>query len=68
MPKATLRLSAGRIRLSFEQQALCFLAGANSLWMGEKLLTVCNSDVADDEEMLSLFGLKKRPAYAHQRT
>ena len=64
MPQAMVRLSAGRISLSIEQQALCFLAGANSLWLGEKLLTVPNPDIDRDEEMLSLFGFKKRAAYA----
>ena len=58
MPKSTIRLSAGRSSLSFEQQALCFLAGAGSLWLGEKLLTVANSPVDRDLEMFSLFGLK----------
>jgi biotin synthase len=63
MPQAMVRLSAGRIKLSWEQQALCFLAGANSLWFGEKLLTVENPAVERDEEMFALFGFKKRPAY-----
>jgi biotin synthase len=63
MPRAMLRLSAGRIKLNWEQQALCFLAGANSLWFGEKLLTVANPAVEKDEAMFSLFGFKKRPAY-----
>lgn len=67
MPAAMVRLSAGRIQLSWEQQALCFLAGANSLWFGEKLLTVANPAVELDEEMFSLFGFKKRPAYVHRR-
>jgi len=66
MPQSMVRLSAGRIQLSWEQQALCFLAGANSLWFGEKLLTVANPAVKRDEEMLQLFGLKKRPAYAQK--
>jgi biotin synthase len=63
MPRAIVRLSAGRIKLSWEQQALCFLAGANSLWFGEKLLTVPNPAVDRDEAMFSLFGFKKRPAF-----
>ena len=66
MPQAMVRLSAGRIQLSWEQQALCFLAGANSMWFGEKLLTVANPAVERDEEMLRLFGLKKRAAYARK--
>jgi biotin synthase len=68
MPAAMVRLSAGRITLSWEQQALCFLAGANSLWFGEKLLTVANPSAHRDEAMFSLFGFKKRPAYVHRRT
>lgn len=60
MPRSHVRLSAGRGNLLEEQQALCFLAGANSLWLGEKLLTVANSDGDRDEQMLALFGLKKR--------
>jgi biotin synthase len=60
MPKAMVRLSAGRIGLTREQQALCFLAGANSLWLGETLLTVANPSVDTDEEMFQLFGLKKK--------
>lgn len=67
MPRAMVRLSAGRVNLSKEQQALCFLAGANSLWLGEKLLTVPNTSVDEDEEMFELFGFKKRPAYAQDQ-
>ncbi|MCB1109245.1 MAG: biotin synthase, partial [Chlamydiia bacterium] len=54
---------AGRLEMSFEAQALCFFAGANSIFYGEKLLTVGNPSVDRDEEMLQLFGLKKRPAF-----
>lgn len=64
MPKAMVRLSCGRIEMSFEQQALCFLAGANSIFSGEKLLTVANSSIDSDEEMFQLFGFKKQKAYA----
>ncbi len=63
MPKTMVRLSAGRMEMSFEAQALCIFAGANSIFYGEKLLTVGNPSVDTDEEMLSLFGLKKRPAF-----
>lgn len=65
MPKATIRLSAGRMGLSEEQQALCFLAGANSLWLGEKLLTVPNCSTTNDTEMFERFGFIKRTAYAN---
>ncbi len=64
LPKSMIRLSAGRIEMSYEQQALCFLAGANSIFAGEKLLTVANTPVDRDEEMFQLLGLKKRPAFA----
>lgn len=64
MPKAMVRLSAGRIEMSYEEQALCFLAGANSIFIGEKLLTVSNTSVDKDEAMIELFGLKKRPAFS----
>jgi len=64
MPEAMVRLSAGRIEMSYEQQALCFLAGANSVFAGEKLLTVANNPIDTDEEMFQILGLKKRPAFA----
>jgi len=64
MPKAMVRLSAGRLERSLEEQALCFLAGANSIFSGEKLLTRPNPDFDEDEKMLKLFGLTQRPAFA----
>ncbi|MBS0645541.1 MAG: aminotransferase class I/II-fold pyridoxal phosphate-dependent enzyme [Verrucomicrobia bacterium] len=60
MPHSMIRLSSGRIDLSYEQQALCFLAGANSIFSGEKLLTVPNPNLDKDEEMFQLLGLKKK--------
>lgn len=60
MPKAMVRLSAGRVDMSFQDQALCFFAGANSIHMGEKLLTVGNTPVDRDREMFQLLGLKSR--------
>lgn len=65
MPKSMVRLSAGRINLSFAEQALCFFAGANSIFTGEKLLTTPNNDCDEDQEMLKLLGLTNediRPA------
>ena len=62
MPEAIVRLSCGRIEMSYEQQALCFLAGANSIHAGEKLLTVTNPSFDKDEAMFQLLGLKKRKA------
>jgi biotin synthase len=57
MPRAQVRLSAGREAMSDELQALCFLAGANSIFYGEKLLTTGNPDVARDRELLARLGL-----------
>ncbi len=65
MPKAMVRFSCGRGGISFEGQALCFLAGANSLWLGEKLLTVSNNSVDKDEEMFKVLGLTKKPRKNH---
>jgi biotin synthase len=58
MPNARVRLSAGRANLSQEAQALCFLAGANSIFYGEKLLTTANNDAEKDRKMLEALGLK----------
>ncbi|MDA0938674.1 MAG: biotin synthase BioB [Proteobacteria bacterium] len=61
MPKAKIRLSAGRSNLSKEAQALCFLAGANSIFYGEKLLTTQNNDTQADKDLLkNLFGIAYR--------
>src|SRR5688572_5628823 len=58
MPKSYVRLSAGREVMSDELQALCFLAGANSIFYGEKLLTTGNPDVARDRELLNRLGIQ----------
>jgi biotin synthase len=58
MPNARVRLSAGRAALSKEAQALCFMAGANSIFYGEKLLTTSNNDAAEDRAMIEALGLK----------
>ena len=60
MPKAVVRLSAGRDRLSVSDQALCFLAGANSIFSSEKLLTTANPDWQDDAEMFAKLGVKPK--------
>jgi biotin synthase len=60
MPGAKVRLSAGRVALSREAQVLCFLAGANSIFYGEKLLTTGNPDVHADQALLRDAGM--RPA------
>ena len=57
-PKARVRLSAGRLALSDEAQALCFVAGANSIFSGEKLLTAPNPDVDADERLVERLGLR----------
>src|SRR5688572_25307005 len=63
MPKTMIRLSAGRVRMTLEEQALCFLAGANSIFAGDKLLTTPNPGVVKDQEMFQKLELKPRPAY-----
>jgi biotin synthase len=62
LPTSLIRLSSGRSEMNHEQHALCFLAGANSIHVGEKLLTVPNKAVDQDEEMFAILGLKKKPA------
>ena len=64
MPRAHVRLSAGREAMSDELQALCFLAGANSIFYGEKLLTTGNPDVARDRELFARLGLSAERAAA----
>jgi len=57
MPQAQVRLSAGRGAMSDELQALCFLAGANSIFYGEKLLTTGNPDVERDQRLFARLGV-----------
>jgi biotin synthase len=57
MPAAWVRLSAGRAEMSDEMQALCFFAGANSVFYGEKLLTTGNPDTAKDDALFAKLGL-----------
>jgi len=64
MPASMVRLSAGRLSLSEEAQALCFLAGANSIFMGEKLLTTPNPEAETDRQLLDKLGLRLAPADA----
>jgi len=59
MPKAVVRLSAGRQELPEGIQALCFLAGANSIFYGEKLLTTGNPEVEKDEALFARLGLTR---------
>lgn len=58
MPSSYVRLSAGRLQLTDEAQALCFLAGANSIFMGDKLLTTPNPESDRDQELLGKLGMK----------
>ncbi len=57
MPTARVRLSAGRHELHETAQALCFLAGANSIFAGDRLLTTPNRDLNEDDAMLARLGL-----------
>ena len=57
LPRARVRLSAGRTILSREAQSLCFYAGANSIFFGDKLLTAPNPDESDDRALLRTLGL-----------
>ena len=63
MPRAIVRLSAGRTEMSEVEQALCFMAGANSIFSGEKLLTTPNPDFSADKKLFETLGLTPRPAY-----
>ena len=58
MPNTQVRLSAGRTEMSREGQAMCFFAGANSIFAGDKLLTTPNPDVNEDMKMFKLLGLQ----------
>jgi len=62
MHKSMIRLSAGRINMSEEEQALCFMAGANSMWLGDKLLTAANPHTDKDQQMFTTLGLTAKVA------
>nr|WP_116124213.1 biotin synthase BioB [Lewinella sp. IMCC34183] len=64
LPTTTVRLSAGRTEMSPEGQALCFFAGAGSIFAGDKLLTTPNPEAFADMELFSALGLKATRAYA----
>jgi biotin synthase len=64
MPKSAVRLSAGRLELSVSEQAMCFMAGANSIFAGDKLLTTPNPEYNADTEMFRILGLKPKAAFA----
>jgi biotin synthase len=63
MPRSVVRLSAGRLEMSVAEQALCFMAGANSIFAGEKLLTTPNPDFDADMQMFQTLGLTPRKAF-----
>ena len=63
MPNTQVRLSAGRTNMSREGQAMCFFAGANSIFAGDKLLTTPNPDVEDDMKMFEMLGLNPQKPF-----
>ena len=67
MPRARVRLSAGRRQLGDPVQAMCFMAGANSIFYGDKLLTTGNPEVEEDRALLARLGLKARNAHVDAR-
>ena len=64
LPKAKIRLSAGRSLLSREAQTLCYFAGANSIFYGEKLLTAPNPEADEDMALLATLGLSPQAPYS----
>ena len=68
MPASMVRLSAGRAEMSEELQALCFLAGANSIFYGEKLLTTGNPDVEADQALFAKLGIQGMPLAEESKT
>ena len=64
LPHSKVRLSAGRTRMSDEAQTLCFFAGANSIFYGEKLLTAGNSAVRHDQQLLAKLGLSPQAPFS----
>jgi len=64
MPKSRIRLAAGRESLSLEAQALCFVAGSNSIFLGDKLLTTPNTPLSQDQQLFDLLGITPQPAFA----
>ena len=64
MPKTMVRLSAGRLEMSSSDQALCFFAGANSIFAGDKLLTTPNPNSKSDQDLFKVLGLRPMAAFA----
>ncbi|MFI5155083.1 MAG: biotin synthase BioB [Chitinophagales bacterium] len=67
MPATMVRLSAGRTEMSLAEQALCFMAGANSIFAGDKLLTTPNPSFEEDNLMFELLGLRPREAFKAEK-
>jgi biotin synthase len=67
MPRSYVRLSAGRLSLSDEAQALCFLAGANSVFLGDRLLTTPNPGEARDRSLFARLGIQLQPGSEGQQ-
>lgn len=67
MPATMVRLSAGRTEMSVAEQALCFMAGANSIFAGDKLLTTPNPSFDEDNAMFQLLGLKPRESFKEEK-
>jgi biotin synthase len=63
-PESVVRLSAGRTKMTMEGQALCFMAGAGSIFAGDKLLTTPNPEFNEDKEMFEILGLIPKEAFA----
>lgn len=67
MPGAMVRLSAGRVRMTTEEQALCFMAGANSIFAGDKLLTTPNPDADTDQQLFQTLNIRPRAAFKNEQ-
>jgi len=67
MPATMVRLSAGRAEMTVAEQALCFMAGANSIFAGDKLLTTPNPAFEEDNAMFQLLGLKPRVSFKEEK-
>lgn len=68
MPQTMVRLSAGRTEMSIAEQAFCFMAGANSIFAGDKLLTTPNPSFEEDHTMFAMLGLKARKAFKEEKS
>ncbi|MBE9564912.1 MAG: biotin synthase BioB [Proteobacteria bacterium] len=67
MPESVVRLSAGRTEMSDETQALCFLAGANSIFYGDRLLTTDNPDENHDQQLFKKLGINKKHVFESEQ-